>query len=98
MNNTDTVCHQKIFAIIYFPGNVLASVAVLFLLLFGLLQPHQYHLLRPLLAEMHQHGRLFLGQVVQPGLEDCLLLVADRPGDALRLRPVPTRFCSLGFS
>jgi hypothetical protein len=98
VNNTDTVCHQKTFAIIYFPGNALAIVAVLFLFLFGLLQSHQHHLLRPLLAEMHQHRRLLLGQVVQPGLEDGLLLFADRPGDALRLRPVPRRFCSLGFS
>src|SRR5262245_12223534 len=43
------------------------------------------HLLRVVLAEVDQHGRLLPGQVGQPGLVDRDLPIADRPRHAARL-------------
>src|SRR5262245_1820244 len=51
----------------------------------GLLHPHQQPLLRLFRAEVDQHRRLGLGQVVQTRLEHSVLRLADRPRGALVL-------------
>ena len=45
----------------------------------GLLHPDQQHLLRAICAEVDQHRRLLLGQIVDAGFKDTVLLLADRP-------------------
>ena len=53
--------------------------------LFRRFQPDQRPLLRLVLADVDQDGRLVLGQVVQARLAHRALVVSDRPGDPLRL-------------
>src|SRR5262245_46978128 len=61
------------------------SFRCLTLVVSGLLDAEELVLLGAILAEVDEQRRLVLRQVVQARLEDRVLLVADRPRQALRL-------------
>ena len=62
-----------------------AGFGVLALLPFRVFHPHQQPGLRLLLAEVDEHLGFVFGEVVDAGVEDRVLVVADGPGGSLGL-------------